>query len=190
MSDEARYTAEQLAQLGGVSLRTVRYYVQEELIDRPLARGPGAHFTDLHLRQLRRCKLLQDWGFDLETIRDKASSFQSILGGFAVDENHLQSGAKLRAMFAALGGEPGSGLTPKQAEALRATVRQLRGKSAKAEPPPDPKSRLERIPMADGIELIVDKAVYDIPSPKALVDIALLIRKSFDPLKKRDDDDD
>ena len=82
MADDNRYTAEQLAALAGVSLRTVRYYVQEELIDRPLARGPGAHFTEKHLAQLKRCKLLQDWGFDLETIRDKAGSFQSILDGF------------------------------------------------------------------------------------------------------------
>ena len=188
--DDKRYTAEQLAQLGGVSLRTVRYYVQEELIDRPLARGPGAHFSDTHLRQLKRCKLLQDWGFDLETIRDKASSFQSILGGFAVDSDQLRTGAQLRAIFAAMGGEPGSGLNPKQAEAIRAAVRHLRGKTARAEPQVETKSRLERIPMADGIELIIDKAAYDMPSPKALVDIALLIRKSFDPLKKRDDDDD
>src|SRR5262245_7422924 len=190
MADEKRYTAEQLAAAAGVSLRTVRYYVQEELIERPLARGPGAHFTDTHLRQLKRCKLLQDWGFDLETIRDKASSFQSILGGFAADADHLHKGARLRALFAAMGGEPGAGLTPKQAEAIRATVRRLRGKSDRTEPQGETTSRLERIPMADGIELIVDKASYDMPSPKALVDIALLIRKSFDPLKKRDDDDD
>ena len=94
--------------LAGVSLRTVRYYVQEELVDRPLARGPGAHFTDLHLRQLKRCKLLQDWGFDLETIRDKAGSFQSILDGFAGDAMYARDGASIRAIFQALGHEPGS----------------------------------------------------------------------------------
>jgi DNA-binding transcriptional MerR regulator len=89
MADDNRYTAEQLAQLGGVTLRTVRYYVQEGLIDRPEARGPGGHFTDKHLRQLKRCQLLQDWGFDLETIRDKASNFQGILDGFASDTGGL-----------------------------------------------------------------------------------------------------
>jgi DNA-binding transcriptional MerR regulator len=102
------------------TLRTVRYYVQEELIDRPLARGPGAHFTDLHLRQLKRCKLLQDWGFDLETIRDKAGSFQSILDGFSIDANYFRDGAAIRSIFQALGHEPGSGaMTPKQAEAVK-----------------------------------------------------------------------
>ena len=39
--------------------------------------------------------------------------------------------------------------------------------------------------MADGIDLVIDRAAYDIPSPKALVDIALAVRKAFDPLRKR-----
>ena len=42
--------------------------------------------------------------------------------------------------------------------------------------------------MANGIDLVVDKDAYDIPSPKLLVDIALAVRKAFDPVKKRDDD--
>lgn len=187
MADDKRYTAEQLAQLGGVTLRTVRYYVQEELIDRPLARGPGAHFTDTHLRQLRRCKLLQDWGFDLETIRDKSASFQSILEGVPIDGNRMRDSAVLRAVFGAMGNEPGSGLSPKQAEALKAVVQRLRGKPATVV---EKKSATEVIPLADGIDLVVNRLAYDIPSPKTLVDIALLVRKSFDPLKKPDDDDD
>ena len=187
MADDNRYTAEQLAQLAGVSLRTVRYYVQEELIDRPLARGPGAHFTDKHLNQLKRCKLLQDWGFDLESIRDKASSFQHILDGFAVDSGHLRDGAKLREIFQALGHEPGSTLSPKQAEAVRAIVDKMRGKRTK--PAAETKGATEIIPMAEGIDLVIDRSAYDIPSPKALVEIALLVRKAFDPLKKYEDDE-
>lgn len=185
--DEKRYTAEQLAALAGVSLRTVRYYVQEELIDRPLARGPGAHFTDTHLRQLKRCKLLQDWGFDLETIRDRSSSFQSLLDGYAVDNDYLSHGATLRALFGSPGNEP-TGLTAKQAEALKAAVQRLRGKTAK--PALEKKSAKEVVPMADGIDLVIDRTRYDIPSPKDLVEIALLILKSFDPLKRRDGDGD
>jgi|GEM_PF-1846808 len=186
MSDDKRYTAEQLAQLAGVSLRTVRYYAQEELIDRPLARGPGAHFTDKHLNQLKRCKLLQDWGFDLESIRDKASSFQGILDGFAIDSTYLGDGDLLREVFKAVGGEAGSKLSPKQAEAFRQAVTRLRGKTTKPVPA---KSGKEIIPMADGIDLVIDRAGYDIPSPKALVEIALQVRKAFDPLKKRTGDD-
>lgn len=190
MADETRYryTAEQLAQLAGVSLRTVRYYVQEELIDRPLARGPGAHFTDRHLSQLNRCKMLQDWGFDLETIRDRSESFQDILDGFAVTGDAQRYGALIREIFQTIGGEPGKALSPKQADAFRVAVERLRGKRTK--PASQPKGEKEIIPMADGVDLVVDRTAYDIPSPKALVDIALLVRKSFDPLKKTDGEED
>jgi hypothetical protein len=51
------------------------------------------------------------------------------------------------------------------------------------------KSAKEIIPMADGIDLVVDRRAYEIPSPKSLVDIALQVRKAFDPLKKDDDED-
>ena len=187
MPDEKRYTAEQLAALAGVSLRTVRYYVQEELIDRPLGRGPGSHFNDTHLRQLKRCKLLQDWGFDLETIRDQSNSFQSILDGYAVDANFMSHGATLRALFGSPGNEAAS-LTPRQTEVVKALAQRLRGRSAK--PAPERTSTTEIVPMADGVNLVIDTTLYDIPSPKELVEIALLIRKAFDPLKRRDEDKD
>lgn len=187
MGDGKRYTAEQLAQLAGVSLRTVRYYVQEELIDRPLARGPGAHFTDAHLSQLNRCKLLQDWGFDLETIRDRSGSFQSIIEGFTADESRFGDAGIVREIFKAMGGEPGERLSPKQADALKATVAQMRGR--RTPPVSTDKTGKEVIPMADGIDLVIDRASHDIPSPKALVDIALLIRKSFAPRRKDGDDE-
>ena len=43
--------------------------------------------------------------------------------------------------------------------------------------------------MADGVDLVVNRARYDIPSPKALVDIALQVRKAFDPLKRDDEEE-
>lgn len=180
MAEDKRYTAEQLATLGGVTLRTVRYYVQEELIDRPLARGPGAHFTDHHLRQLRRCKLLQDWGFDLETIRDDSDSLRAILESLPLPDDPIRTGAILRS----LSGEGPSTLTPNQTARLKAAMQSLRGKPQKLET----KATTEVIPMADGIDLVVDKARYAMPSPKELVDIALLVRKIFDANKKPDDD--
>jgi DNA-binding transcriptional MerR regulator len=180
MADDKRYTAEQLAQLGGVTLRTVRYYVQEGLIDRPEARGPGPNFTDKHLRQLKRCQLLQDWGFDLETIRDKAGNFQGILDGFAGDTGGLDR-TTLRAVLRAMTGDEEQ-LTTRHVATMRAVAQHMRGKT-KAET----RGR-ERIPLAEGIDLVVDKSAYVIPSPKELVDIAFLVRRIFDPLKRDDDD--
>jgi DNA-binding transcriptional MerR regulator len=79
-----KYTAAELARLVGVSVRTVRYYVREGLIDPPTGRGRGPHFTDHHLNQLRRVRLLQSTGLDLDTIRQR---FAEIRGKGLAAEN-------------------------------------------------------------------------------------------------------
>lgn len=71
MAETGAYTAETLAFRAGVPVRTVRYYVQEGLIDPPLGRGRGAHFTDHHLAQLQQARTLQNSGFSLEAIRER-----------------------------------------------------------------------------------------------------------------------
>jgi DNA-binding transcriptional MerR regulator len=69
MSATARYPIGELATLGGVSRRTVRYYVQEGLISPPLGLGRGNHYTPEHLEQLLRVKALQESGQTLDDIR-------------------------------------------------------------------------------------------------------------------------
>jgi DNA-binding transcriptional MerR regulator len=64
-----RYAIGDLANLGGVSRRTVRYYVQEGLIPPPLGVGRGNHYTAEHLEQLLRVKALQETGRTLDEIR-------------------------------------------------------------------------------------------------------------------------
>jgi len=71
MAATGKYTAETLAFRAGVPLRTVRFYLQEKLIDPPLGRGRGAHFTDHHLAQLQQARTLQNAGFTLEAIRER-----------------------------------------------------------------------------------------------------------------------
>ena len=41
--EQGRYNIDELADLGGVSRRTVRYYVQEGLLPAPLGVGRGRH---------------------------------------------------------------------------------------------------------------------------------------------------
>jgi DNA-binding transcriptional MerR regulator len=157
------YTAEQLAEKANVSLRTVRYYIQEGLIEAPESRGPGAHFTNTHLSQLLRIRLMQDAGFDLKTIKELGPAIET-------STMVLAKSPELRA--AAM----------KIVEARRLARR------ARADEPDEPDEdekaeRLDarsaiRIPMADGVELMVDPK-RKIPSPKDLVEIALLIRKTF-----------
>jgi DNA-binding transcriptional MerR regulator len=66
---EERYGIEELAALGGVNRRTVRYYVQEELLPPPLGVGRGKHYGPEHLRRLLRVKALQEQGLSLEDVR-------------------------------------------------------------------------------------------------------------------------
>lgn len=62
------YSIEELAQLGGVTRRTVRYYVQRGLIPPPTGTGRGKHYTQGHLDALLRVKALQEQGVALAEI--------------------------------------------------------------------------------------------------------------------------
>lgn len=63
------YGIDELAELGGVTRRTVRYYVQEGLLAPPLGVGRGRHYGPEHLAQLLRVKAMQEQGLTLEEIR-------------------------------------------------------------------------------------------------------------------------
>jgi DNA-binding transcriptional MerR regulator len=67
--DQGRYLIEELCRLTGFSRRTVRYYVQEGLVDPPAGRGRGGYYSDLHAAQLARIRELQERGFRLDAIR-------------------------------------------------------------------------------------------------------------------------
>lgn len=69
MPDEPRYAIGDLADLGGVSRRTVRYYVQENLLPPPFGVGRGNHYGPAHLDRLLRVKALQEAGRTLDEIR-------------------------------------------------------------------------------------------------------------------------
>jgi DNA-binding transcriptional MerR regulator len=69
MEGEARYGIEELAALGGVTRRTVRYYVQEGLLPVPLGVGRGRHYGEEHLARLQAVKSLQEKGLSLEEVR-------------------------------------------------------------------------------------------------------------------------
>jgi hypothetical protein len=67
--DQELYNADELADLGGVTRRTVRYYVQEELIPPPLGVGRGRHYGRSHLERLLEVKAQQEAGLSLDQIR-------------------------------------------------------------------------------------------------------------------------
>jgi DNA-binding transcriptional MerR regulator len=67
---ETRYAIDELADLGGVTRRTVRYYVQEGLLPEPLGLGRGRHYGPAHLERLLRVKALQEQGLPLTAVRE------------------------------------------------------------------------------------------------------------------------
>ncbi len=63
-----RYSIGELADAGGVSRRTVRYYVQRGLLSPPTGLGRSAHYDAAHLARLIRVRQLQQAGVPLEEI--------------------------------------------------------------------------------------------------------------------------
>ena len=68
--DDGLLGVAELADLGGVSRRTVRFYVQEGLIPAPLGVGRGRHYGPDHLKRLLEVKALQEQGRSLAEIRE------------------------------------------------------------------------------------------------------------------------
>ena len=59
--------------MGGVSRRTVRYYVQEGLLPAPHGVGRGNHYGPEHLDRLLAVKAMQEKGWTLERIRGESA---------------------------------------------------------------------------------------------------------------------
>ena len=74
MNTETRYSIDELAALAELPRRTVRYYVQQGLLDRPIGEKRAAYYTPRHLEQLLTIRKWQHAGLSLERIRE-------ILGG-------------------------------------------------------------------------------------------------------------
>ncbi|HSW38843.1 MAG TPA: MerR family transcriptional regulator [Acidobacteriota bacterium] len=66
--EEKKYSIDDLSSISGFSIRTIRYYIQEGLLDPPPGRGRGGFYFDSHLQRLRKIKTLQDQGLKLISI--------------------------------------------------------------------------------------------------------------------------
>ncbi len=67
---EQRYSIDELAALVELPRRTVRYYIQEGLVDRPHGSRRAAYYTRRHLDQLLEIRKWQRAGLSLERIRE------------------------------------------------------------------------------------------------------------------------
>ena len=62
------FTLDELCSLTEVSKRTVRYYMQTGLVDRPIGQKKAAHYTEQHLEQLLFISKWKKSGLSLERI--------------------------------------------------------------------------------------------------------------------------
>lgn len=63
------FSADDLSVLTQLPKRTIRYYIQLGLVDRPVGETKAAHYLDSHLEQLLRVKKLTESKVPLERIR-------------------------------------------------------------------------------------------------------------------------
>jgi DNA-binding transcriptional MerR regulator len=63
------YTLEELASLSGLSLRTVRFYIQQGLLPGPDTRGKNARYTKEHLERLELIQHFKNLYLPLQEIR-------------------------------------------------------------------------------------------------------------------------
>lgn len=68
MTDDRTFSIDDLAALAELPRRTVRYYIQVGLVDRPVGLGKGAHYTQRHLDQLLQVRKWQLAGLSLGRI--------------------------------------------------------------------------------------------------------------------------
>jgi len=65
---ERKYDIEELQSLSGISRRTIRYYITEELVAPPEGGGRGSYYNDSHLDRLLQIRSLRDRGMRLDEI--------------------------------------------------------------------------------------------------------------------------
>ena len=69
-ADAERFSIDELSVLAGLTPRTVRYYIAEGLIDRPVGEKRGAHYVRRHLEQLLLIRRWTDAGLSLARVRE------------------------------------------------------------------------------------------------------------------------
>ena len=70
MNEQRTFTLDEIASLAELPRRTVRYYIQTGLVDRPQGLGKGAFYTQHHVEQLVLVRKWQLAGLSLNKIGD------------------------------------------------------------------------------------------------------------------------
>ena len=73
MKESKTFSLSELASLVDLPSRTIRYYIQSGLVQKPLGVGRGAHYDAAHAEQLLQVKKWSDAGLSLERIGELLS---------------------------------------------------------------------------------------------------------------------
>ena len=155
---DPRYTLTELADLAGVTARTVRYYISQGLLAVDVSPGPGPKYDDTHLARLRLIKRLQAEHLPLAEIRHRLEGLadDDVL---ALSEEPTPAPADSALDYIRNLTTP----APRASEASALMLRAYSDASTPAAPAPTPaeppprleRSQWERIDLAPDIELHV-----------------------------------
>ena len=76
-----QFTIDAICALVEMNKRTVRYYIQKGLVDRPEGVGKGAYYTHTHLEQLLLIRKWKAAGLSLDRIQDILAGGKDIYHG-------------------------------------------------------------------------------------------------------------
>jgi len=123
--DSKTYSIDELCVITNLPKRTVRYYIQLGLVDRPIGETKAAHYLSKHLDQLLRVKKLTEARVPLDQIRqlieagkDEVVSTSRRQPGSVQVKTHLYISPGIELLISA----EESGLKPEQMRELLKTV--------------------------------------------------------------------
>jgi len=73
-TEKQTYTLDELCALVDMNKRTIRYYIQQQLVPRPEGKNRGAHYHKTHIERLLELKKWQAAGLSLERIAELLNS--------------------------------------------------------------------------------------------------------------------
>ena len=186
-----RYSLTELADLAGVSVRTVRYYQSQGLLSSSGTSGPGAKYDEAHLARLQLIRRLQRDHLPLAEIRRRLADLDDATV-MTLAENAPQAPPQdsaldyVRGVLASGSAPPASPRFARRAAEMPAAAYAMSVQLTPPEPPPADarvrieRSQWERIELATDVELHVRR-----PLPRPLArQVDRLIAIATDLLKE------
>lgn len=90
--DQPRFTASELEEATGVSIRNIRYYIQHGLASPSAGKGKSSYYTPVHVEQLTMVRDMRARGFSIDEIRERMTPSEEL----ATDDRETWNRIQLR----------------------------------------------------------------------------------------------